>query len=125
MIIKKSPIEVRSEFALSGLDVSMLYKSILAIDNVVHAVILSTCNRTEVYLEITDLRVVDDILAWWQSYVRNPDFKIRDYFKLRQGTEVIMHLMKLACGLESMVLGEPQILGQVKDSYTLSKKIMQ
>ncbi|MEY8717048.1 glutamyl-tRNA reductase [Francisella philomiragia] len=119
---KKSPIEVRSEFALSGLDVSMLYKSILAIDNVVHAVILSTCNRTEVYLEITDLRVVDDILAWWQSYVRNPDFKIRDYFKLRQGTEVIMHLMKLACGLESMVLGEPQILGQVKDSYTLSKK---
>ncbi|QIW10796.1 glutamyl-tRNA reductase [Francisella sp. LA112445] len=119
---KKSPIEVRSEFALSGLDVSMLYRSILAIDNVINAVILSTCNRTEIYLEISNLRVVDDVLAWWQSYVRNPEYKIRDYFKLRQGTEVIMHLMKLACGLESMVLGEPQILGQVKDSYTLSKK---
>ncbi|API87459.1 glutamyl-tRNA reductase [Francisella uliginis] len=119
---KKSPIEIRSEFALSGLDVSMLYRSILAIDNVTHAVILSTCNRTEIYLEISDLRVVDDVLLWWQGYVRNPEYKIKDYFKLRQGTEVIMHLMKLACGLESMVLGEPQILGQVKDSYTLSKK---
>ncbi|AIT09381.1 glutamyl-tRNA reductase [Candidatus Francisella endociliophora] len=118
---KKSPIEARSEFALSGLDVPMLYKSILAIENVSHAVILSTCNRTEIYLEISDLKVVDDALAWWQSYVRNPKYKIKDYFKLRQGTEVIMHLMKLACGLESMVLGEPQILGQVKESYTHSK----
>lgn len=118
---KKSPIEARSEFALSGYDVPMLYKSILAIDNVVHAVILSTCNRTEIYLEISDLKVVDDVLAWWQSYVRNPEYNIKNYFKLRQGTEVIMHLMKLACGLESMVLGEPQILGQVKDSYTHSK----
>lgn len=118
---KKSPIEARSEFALSGYDVPMLYKSILAIDNVVHAVILSTCNRTEIYLEVSGLKVVDDLLVWWQSYVRSPEYNIKDYFKLRQGTEVIMHLMKLACGLESMVLGEPQILGQVKDSYTLSK----
>lgn len=55
----------------------MLYRSILAIDNVVHAVILSTCNRTEVYLEISDLRVVDDILVWWQGYVRNPNYKIK------------------------------------------------
>ncbi|MDE5037910.1 glutamyl-tRNA reductase, partial [Francisella tularensis subsp. holarctica] len=76
---------------------------------------------TEVYLEISDLIVVEDILVWWQGYVRNPNYKIKDYFKLRHGTEVIMHLMKLACGLESMVLGEPQLLGQVKDSYTLSK----
>jgi glutamyl-tRNA reductase len=119
---KKSPIEARSEFALSGLDVSMLYASILAIDNVDHAVILSTCNRTEIYLEISDLKVVDDVLLWWQGYVRDPNYNLKDYFKLRQGTEVIMHLMKLACGLESMVLGEPQILGQVKDSYTQSKK---
>ncbi|MDE4980523.1 glutamyl-tRNA reductase, partial [Francisella tularensis subsp. holarctica] len=64
---KKSPIEVRSECALSGLDVSMLYRSIRAIDNVVHAVILETCNRTEVSLEISDLIVVDDILVWWQG----------------------------------------------------------
>ena len=49
------------------------------------------------------------------------NFKINDYLKLRQGSEVIKHLMKLACGLESMVLGEPQILGQVKDSYISSK----
>jgi glutamyl-tRNA reductase len=47
---KKSPIEVRSEFALSGLDIRELYCSILAIEDVCHAVILSTCNRTEIYL---------------------------------------------------------------------------
>ena len=118
---KKSPIEVRSEFALSGLEISGLYSSILAIEDVCHAVILSTCNRTEMYLEISDLRVVDDVLVWWQSHACTTSYKINDYLKLRQGSEVIKHLMKLACGLESMVLGEPQILGQVKDSYTLSK----
>ncbi|MDE4982504.1 glutamyl-tRNA reductase, partial [Francisella tularensis subsp. holarctica] len=77
---KKSPIEVRSEFALSGVDVSMLYRSILAIDNVVQAVILSTCNRTEVYLEISELLVVDVIVVWWHGDVRNPNYKIKDYF---------------------------------------------
>jgi len=118
---KKSPIEVRSEFALSGLDIGELYSSILAIEDVCYAVILSTCNRTEIYLEIANLKVVDDVLAWWQSLVRTTNYKINDYLKLRQGSEVIKHLMKLACGLESMVLGEPQILGQVKDSYILSK----
>ncbi|MFT4694196.1 MAG: glutamyl-tRNA reductase [Francisella sp.] len=118
---KKSPIEVRSEFALSGLEIGELYSSILAIKDVCHAVILSTCNRTEIYLEIANLKVVDDVLAWWQSHVRTTSYKINDYLKLRQGSEVIKHLMKLACGLESMVLGEPQILGQVKDSYISSK----
>ena len=118
---KKSPIEVRSEFALSGLDIGELYSSILAIEDVCHAVILSTCNRTEIYLQIANLKVVDDALAWWQNHVRTTNYKINDYLKLRQGSEVIKHLMKLACGLESMVLGEPQILGQVKDSYILSK----
>ena len=118
---KKSPIEVRSEFALSGLDIRELYCSILAIEDVCHAVILSTCNRTEIYLEIANLKVVDDVLAWWQNHVRTTNHKISDYLKLRQGSEVVKHLMKLACGLESMVLGEPQILGQVKDSYISSK----
>ncbi|KEI35342.1 glutamyl-tRNA reductase [Francisella sp. W12-1067] len=119
---KKSPIEVRSEFSLSGYDVRELYSSILAINDVCYAVILSTCNRTEIYLEISNLIVVDAILVWWQNYVRDSKYALKDYFKLRQGTEVIRHLMKLACGLESMVLGEPQILGQVKDSYTQSKE---
>lgn len=118
---KKSAIEVRSEFALSSFNVADLYTSILAIQDVDYAVILSTCNRTEIYLEIADLRVVDDVLVWWQNQVGETKHLLKDYFKLRQGTEVIKHLMKLACGLESMVLGEPQILGQVKDSYTQSK----
>ena len=118
---KKSSVEVRSQFALSNYDVKELYDSLLNIEDVFHAVILSTCNRTELYLEISQLRVIDDVLAWWQSHVKDSEFQIRDYFKLRQDTEVIKHLMRLACGLESMVLGEPQILGQVKHSYNLSK----
>ena len=118
---KKSPIEVRSEFALSGMEIGELYSSIFAIKDVRHAVILSTCNRTEIYLDILNIKVVDDVLAWWQSHVRTTSYKINDYLKLRQGSEVIKHLMKLACGLESMVLGEPQILGQVKESYIASK----
>ncbi|APC96690.1 glutamyl-tRNA reductase [Francisella frigiditurris] len=119
---KKASVEVRSLFALNHNDSRELYSSILEIENIEHAVFISTCNRTELYLEISELRVVDEAIAWWQSKVKTTKFNLKDYIKLRQGTEVIKHLMKLACGLESMVLGEPQILGQVKSSYSESKQ---
>ena len=119
---KKTPIEVRSDFALSGENIAILYETLLAIENINNAVILSTCNRTEIYLDVSSLRTIDSVLAWWQSYISNDKHNICDYFKLRQGSEFIKHLMKLSCGLESMVLGESQILGQVKDAYTLSKE---
>ncbi len=119
---KKASVDVRSEFALNHNDMDELYQSVLAITGVNHAVFLSTCNRTEIYLKIDNLKIVDDVVAWWQSRIKNSKYNVKEYFFLRQGSEVIRHLMKLACGLESMVLGEPQILGQVKVSYNESKQ---
>ena len=119
---KKAPIEVRSGFAINHNDVSYLYSSIKKIQGIKNVVFLSTCNRTEIYLNITNLSKIDDIISWWQENSKTNTYNLKDYFILRQGTEVVKHLMKLACGLESMVLGEPQILGQVKYSYNISKE---
>jgi glutamyl-tRNA reductase len=101
---------------------SVLYASILDIDGVNNVVFISTCNRTELYLDLDSIRVVDDVLIWWQDNTATSKYDLKDYFFIRQGTDVIKHLMKLSCGLESMVLGEPQILGQVKVSYNISKE---
>ncbi len=80
-------------------------------------VILSTCNRTELYLVIDDPKRVASIMQWWESHARCQVGPLKNYAIVRQGESVVAHLMQLACGLESMVLGEPQILGQLKDAY--------
>ncbi|MFC4892428.1 glutamyl-tRNA reductase [Pseudofrancisella aestuarii] len=119
---KKASVEVRSQFALNHNDSKELYDSIIEIESVNYAVFISTCNRTELYLDIDDLKIIDQVITWWQARTKDASHNVKDYFRLRQGTEVIKHLMKLACGLESMVLGEPQILGQVKAAYNVSKE---
>lgn len=78
--------------------------------------ILSTCNRTEIYVRLphTDPEVV----VGWLARHRGVDLrKVRPHLYVRRSTEAMRHLMRVSAGLDSLVLGEPQILGQVKDAY--------
>ena len=101
-------------------------------------VIVSTCNRTEIYafVDIDDandpeapiaearLREQEEILLRWLSDYHGLDqaeLQRCSYFHWRE--DVIRHLMRVACGLDSMVLGEPQILGQIKSAFAVSKDI--
>jgi glutamyl-tRNA reductase len=103
-------------------------------------VIVSTCNRTELYAQI-DLGEaalgdpeceLDDatlreqelrLLDWLSQYhgLDRAEVQRSTYFHWRQ--DVVRHLMRVACGLDSMVLGEPQILGQIKSAYAVSKEL--
>lgn len=81
------------------------------------AVILSTCNRTEIYFNAEDNRnnIIKDIfeaLDW--------DYTLREYTFYKKGRDASGHLMDVACGLDSIVLGEDQILGQIKSAYEKS-----
>ncbi len=80
------------------------------------AMILSTCNRVEVYgrSEKNSVRAVADFLARYHG--RDPE-EIQKHLYLLEGEQAVRHAFRVAASLDSMVLGEPQILGQVKDAY--------
>lgn len=90
-------------------------------------VILSTCNRTELYFHqpnITPREEEADNLEWrekcfnWFANIHQLDHdELRECIYFKQNMEAARHLMKVACGLDSLILGEPQILGQVKQAY--------
>lgn len=84
-------------------------------------VILSTCNRVELYVAAT--RVCFDTLETFLSETQNiPISEIAPLLYRKQGEEAIRHLLRVAAGLDSMVLGEPQILGQVTDAYSSARR---
>ncbi len=79
-------------------------------------VILSTCNRTEIY-GVTETRDAEPLLKWLEQYHQVGIPQIRECSYEYWEQDAVRHLMRVASGLDSMVLGEPQILGQLKQAY--------
>ncbi len=114
-----APVHVRELFAF---DASVLPSALSALhqqESVLEVVILSTCNRTEIYCCLDD-ESDNTILAWLHDFHQLDSETITPYLYHYQGGDAIRHLLRVACGLDSMVLGEPQILGQLKDAYSQS-----
>ena len=87
--------------------------------NVVEAVVISTCNRTEIYCHIND-DYKNVIKTWlYKFHDLTPD-SLKNFLYKYEGKDAIRHLLCVACGLDSMILGESQILGQIKNAYTQS-----
>jgi len=85
------------------------------------AAILSTCNRSELYLALDEARA-EEILAWLAGYHGLNLDELRACAYIHQDNEAVRHMMRVACGLDSMILGEPQILGQMKDAYASARE---
>jgi len=110
-----APVEIREQVVFTGDEIDQALAQIVALDNVIEAVVLSTCNRTEFYVETTD-QGVQLIRSWLQENQGLSDIASGSLFSLDK-EDAIRHLFRVACGLDSMVLGEPQILGQLKDAF--------
>jgi glutamyl-tRNA reductase len=85
------------------------------------AAILSTCNRSELYLEQDDVSA-DEVLAWLAAYHRLSLEELRACAYIHTDDEAVRHMMRVASGLDSMVLGEPQILGQMKSAFAVARE---
>jgi len=85
--------------------------------------ILSTCNRTELYLvQEGDVAITQErIIKWLENYHNVPASIILPSIYWHQDQQAVNHIMRVACGLDSLILGEPQILGQMKQAYTQAK----
>ena len=92
-------------------------KSLLQQTAINEAVILSTCNRTEIYADSAN---VDELSLWLQHYCSVRDLDVGEIGYSYNGIKAMRHLLKVAAGVDSMVLGEPQILGQLKKAYAVA-----
>jgi glutamyl-tRNA reductase len=85
------------------------------------ALILSTCNRTEVYCRV-DVGAEQVPLAWLHRYHDLSPAALDEFLYRHTDADAVRHLFRVATGLDSMVLGEPQILGQVKEAYQQARR---
>lgn len=122
---KTAPIETRERFYLDELRRRLLLSELKSDPAVVEAVVLSTCNRTEIYAHtiVPDARgILFQALFKAKSIPFSPFCEQTRYFYVHKDSEAVCHLLRVASGLESVVLGENQILGQVKAAVDLARE---
>lgn len=117
-----APVEVRELVAINPPDYGQCILQLLEIDGVEEAVLLGTCNRTEIYcLAARDIKA--ELLDWLHP-TRQPGIpSLESHFYYYQGPETARHLIRVAGGMDSLVLGEPQILGQLKESWQAARDV--
>jgi len=111
---RKTPVEIRDSLALTPKEQVELGLKLRTRFNLGGVVILSTCNRTELYL-VNAEQQLDQIIEMLESYWNLYELRERAY--TIQNLDGVRHLFRVASSLDSMVLGEPQILGQLKDAF--------
>ena len=133
-------IALREKVAFPPEIVSDALKQVRGLDAVDEVVIVSTCNRTEIYLEFkvadensaagtgpTENRALRDrqqiVVNWLAEFHQMSTADLAQCSYFFGDADVVCHLMKVCCGLDSMVLGEPQILGQIKSAYAMSRDL--
>jgi len=119
---KTAPVEVRECLAFREDSLPAALQSLKAREGVTEAVILSTCNRVEITVTTEDAAdpqaIVDSFLVHQKSLSIET---IEPHIYRHEGQEAIHHLFRVAASLDSMVVGEPQILGQLKTAYAAAK----
>jgi glutamyl-tRNA reductase len=110
-----APIEIREQVVFAGDEVGRAAARLTELDGVDEAVLLSTCNRTEFYVITSDGG--RDRLQDWLRDERSLDPGFVSTLFTLDADEAIRHIFRVACGLDSMVLGETQVLGQLKDAF--------
>jgi len=113
---RTADVEVREKFALTGC--TSLEPAVIPLGNgISEVIILSTCNRVEIMVAGRGDDVPDTVLSLWANARGQHPEELRPYVYIHRGLAAVEHLFTVASSLDSMVLGEPQILGQLKDAY--------
>lgn len=116
-----APVSLREQIAFSGDRTGLALRELLALPGVREAALLSTCNRTELYASV-DEGHADSAVAWLARHHGLGEGMLRDYLYHHVDADAVRHLFRVATGLDSLVLGEPQILGQVKEAWSMARE---
>ncbi|MBI4888640.1 MAG: glutamyl-tRNA reductase [Acidobacteria bacterium] len=115
---RTAPVDLRERLDFSSRDVGAAVESLAARSSATESVVLSTCNRSEIYVASTEpARAREELIAFLSDYHQLPPDVFLPHLFAHDDTTAAHHLFRVAAGLDSLVIGEPQILGQVKDAF--------
>ena len=117
-----APLDLREKVAFAPESTAQALSDLARQPGVNEALILSTCNRTELYVEVASgAETVPQ--RWLLDHHQLTERRIDEFLYRHEDNAAVRHLFRVATGLDSMVLGEPQILGQVKDAYQAARAV--
>lgn len=111
-------VAVREKLAFAPDELARAFRDMTSSELVSEVAIMSTCNRTELYCETASQ--VDDLVQWLADNKAMSIEELQQSCYVHRDESAVRHMMKVASGLDSLVLGEPQILGQIKSCYALA-----
>lgn len=114
-----APVEARERLAFTDAELPAALARLRALAGVQEAAILSTCNRTEI-LAVAEPDLAPQLIEWWRRELNAPNGLIEQFVYTHRDQNAVLHSLRVASGLDSMVVGEPQILGQMKDSFAVA-----
>jgi glutamyl-tRNA reductase len=117
---RSAPIELRErvDFGRDGLERAL--DALAGSGLTREAVVLSTCNRAEIYAALDREDDVERLVRFFCEYHRVPHAELAGHLYVHRGLDVARHVFRVAAGLDSLVVGEPQVFGQVKAAYTVA-----
>lgn len=116
-----APVDLRERLDFSSRDVGAAVEALAARGSTAETVVLSTCNRSEIYVVSEDVEQARrEIVDFLSSYHHLPPAAFLPHLFEHDDTSAAEHLFRVAAGLDSLVVGEPQILGQVKEAYQVA-----
>ena len=115
---QQAPLELLERVTIGETDLAKVLATLRSWENVREAVVLSTCLRTEVYAVVERFHdAVDDICELLATHAGSPTDELSEHTSVRFDDDVAVHLFSVAAGLESAVLGETEVLGQVRRAW--------
>ncbi len=113
-----APLEIRNKFAFSPAVIQKIYKEVSS-PLVNELFILSTCNRTEIYTTSNEMHKLFQIFLDYTSVTKE---EVGKYTFVKEGDEALRHLFKVASGVDSQILGDYEIVRQIKNAFGVAKE---
>lgn len=120
---RTAPVDLRERLDFSSRDVGAAVEALCARSSATETVVLSTCNRSELYVVGEEpSKVREELVHFLGDYHQVPAEDFVPHLFAREDAQAAHHLFRVAAGLDSLVVGEPQVLGQVKDAFTVASE---
>ncbi len=122
---KSADLEIRERFAFSKEEIATFTEQLLKTEKIQGVVVISTCNRTEIYYHASQnhngdaLEEIFHVLSAQKNYTKI----LKPYFYIKTNDQAVLHLFKVVSGIDSLIVGEDQIIGQVKEAFQFAKEI--
>lgn len=120
---RTAPVEVRERLSILEPKLADTTYALRTLDGVEGAAVLSTCNRVEAIVSTRDEDVIESVVDWLAVRAGAGRAELEKHLYVLRHGDVVQHLFRVASGLDSMILGEPQIAGQVKKSFATAQEL--